>query len=608
MTNHNLAIEQKNSQIFSISQKIWVIFPVSLFLVCFFLSILIPPLQSPDESSHLERIYLLSKGQLMLETPEGSSSGGMIDSGLRNYLRAFSALSGKPDQKVSQEQLDEASNLRWSGTKEFDTPTGTGYYFPIIYLPQAVGLTLGEALGWTVDASYKTARFFVLFTSSLILAWAFKIYRPPIIVAALLVLPMSLFQFSSATIDGISTALFILAISCFSRIALDKQHAKKYLIYVLIGCVLIVTSSRAHAMPLFILVFASYFYTKDKKALATGLACTVFVLTWLLISIKLTTNITMQGAPSASAIASYYIKQPFELAKVLYRTFSDPTLQVFYRESFVGILGWLDSKLPLPTYQAIYVLITAISVLSICTKLIKHANVYRALLIACGIASIVLTFVALLIQWNSLQHPAEIIQGVQGRYLLIPALLFAYSIGTQANLKYSLIQYLNIGLLIGLFIFSTYATSSLLISRYFLGDEPQKLAAVKVFPSTPLSTSEPISLRFDKAHLKEPATLRSISIQFATYIRVNKGVANVVFSTDDGKSLSFNFDLASLDDNQYKTFALDNQPYSSGLIHAESGGGVSVWQAENESGSVVSCMIYEYSNGAKQYTKGCQRP
>lgn len=569
---------------------------------------MIPPLQSPDEGSHLERIYLLGKGQLMLETPEGQSSGGMIDSGLRSYLRAFSTLSGKPDQKVSREQLDEASNLRWSGTKEFDTPTGTGYYFPIIYLPQVVGLALGEALDWTVDASYKAARFFVLLSATMILAWAFTIHRPPIIAAALLVLPMSLFQFSTATIDGISTAVFILAISCFSRMAIDKQKSKKYLSYILIGCVLIVTSSRAHALPLFALIFASYFYTRDRKALAASLACLVVVLSWLMLSIKLTTNLTFQGAPSAATIAAYYIKDPIALARVLFHTLTDETLQTFYLQSFVGILGWLDSKFSADIYGYIYALIIIIFTLSILTCRTKNISIYRALLIVCSIASIGLTFVALLIQWNSLQHPASIIQGVQGRYLLIPALLLAYAIGNDQNKKHVAIQYINAGVLATLFLFSAYVTSSLLISRYYIVDEQQKVVPAKMIPSTPLSTADQIPLTFDTEHLAENPALRSISVLFATYIRANEGTAKVTFTTKDGKETSSSFDVSSLGDNQYRTFDLDNQPYFSGVISAESGGGVSVWQTELKSGAVVSCIIYEFSNGAKQYTKGCPRP
>ena len=599
---------QKNNDIFSISKSPWVFFSCSLFLVCFLLSIILPPLQSPDESSHLERIYLLGKGQLMLETPEGHSSGGMIDSGLRSYIRAFSSINGKPDQKVSRDQLDEASNLRWTGTKEFDTPTGTGYYFPIIYLPQTVGLALGEALDWTVDASYKAARFFALLSSSLILALAFIIYRPPIIAVAFLVLPMSLFQFSSATIDGVSTAIFILAISCFSRITIEKQKSGRYLSYVLICCVLIVTSSRAHAMPLFALVFASYFYTRDKRILVASLLCLTFVLTWLIFSIKLTTNLTFQGAPSASTIAAYYIQDPLALTRVLYRTLNDQTLQTFYLQSFVGILGWLDSKLSIAEYDLIYVLIAAILLLSIITGRGKSTPIYRSLLIICSIGSIILTFVALLIQWNSLQHPAEVIQGVQGRYLLIPALLLAYSIGSDQKKKYNLVHYINIGILITLFIFSAYVTGSLLISRYFLGNEEQKVASTRMIPSTPLSTSNEINLHFDAEHLKDNTALRSISVLFATYIRVNEGKANIAFSTTDGKVLSFNLDISSLKDNQYRTFELDNQTYSSGVLRAKTGGGVSIWQAEDESGSLVSCIIYEFSSGAKQYTKGCPRP
>ena len=586
----------------------WALLAAAIFLTCFILSLLIPPLQSPDEGAHLERIYLLGKGQLMLETPEGSSSGGMIDSGLRAYLQAYSRFISRPDIKMSQVEIDEANNLRWTGHKEFDAPSGTGYYFPLIYTPQAMGLAAGEALGFTVDTSYRMARFFVLVSTVLVLAWAFLIHRPPIIAVALLVLPMSLFQFASASLDGMSTAVFILAVSCFSKIAIEKKLTPRYISYLLIICVILVTSSRAHAMPLFALIFASYFYTKDKRTLAVGLGSFIFVVGWLLFSIKLTKILTFQEAPTASTIVLYYLKDPLSLVKVLYRTITDHSLITFYLQSFAGILGWLDTRFSESTYYVIYFFLALILVLSLITDRIKNMAAYQLLLTGCSLGAILLTFFALLIQWNALQHPAVTIQGVQGRYFLIPALLLAYAVGSDQTEKQGKLKTLSLTVLIVFFLFSVSTTCSLLISRYFLVEVQPTPVTAKIAPTLPLSPTQPISLNLDQVLPGKSLPLRSISIMFATYVRVNQGDASISMKSKDGEVTDFQLDLTRLKDNKYNIILLDDKPYSAGEIKAKSGGGVSVWQAEYDSGSIAPCVIYEFSNGAKRYTKGCPRP
>ena len=171
----------------------WLLFPVALFLACFLSSVIIPPFQSPDEFDHVKRAYLLTQGRIVLESPEGKSSGGMIDTGLLAYMRSYGNVPFAPERKLSADEIDEAKIIRWAGTKEFSTAPGTGYYFPLIYAPQATGLIVGQMLGISVEQSYRLARFLVLVFASLIIAIAFLIHPPSPLAAALLVIPMSLF-------------------------------------------------------------------------------------------------------------------------------------------------------------------------------------------------------------------------------------------------------------------------------------------------------------------------------------------------------------------------------------------------------------------------------
>lgn len=597
----------EHSQTSRMPQQIWAFFSAFIFVACFLLSSLIPPLQSPDEIDHLERIYLLTKGQLILDTPPDLSSGGMIDSGLARYIEAYGKYRLKTERKLSRDEIDDASSIKWTGTKEFRTASGTGYYFPIIYTPQAIGLAAGEALGLTVDTSYRIARFSVLAVSVLLLLFAFSIHRPPFIAAALLILPMTLFQFASATLDGISTALFILAVSCFARIAIDKKSSKTFLIYVLIACAVLISSSRVHALPIFLLVFASYYYTRNKKALVAGIIALTLVVTWLAMAIKLTTDMRFKDATPTASIIVYYLKDPLAFAKVVYSTLNDQALLKVYFESFVGILGWLDARFSVWVYNTIYAFCLIIFALSLPFRTLKNNFAYRAILIVCGLGSIALVFIALLITWNAIDHPATTIQGIQGRYFLIPVLLIAYALGSEQDIKSPYIRYAGFSALSIFFLFSIYSTSLLLIDRYHLVDEQQKHTVTTLSPSAPLSTSTPTKLYFDKSVTDTPFPLRTISVMFGTYMRTNEGSASLILTTKDGNNFVTDIDLYSLKDNEYKVIAVDGKAYSSGEIRSTTGGGVSVWQSTTQSGEIASCLIYEFTNGSIRFTKGCPR-
>ena len=61
-------------------------FAIVLFCLCFAISTLIPPFQSPDEDVHVKRAYLLGHGQVWLSTPANSPTGGLIDQGLLQLM------------------------------------------------------------------------------------------------------------------------------------------------------------------------------------------------------------------------------------------------------------------------------------------------------------------------------------------------------------------------------------------------------------------------------------------------------------------------------------------------------------------------------------------
>jgi hypothetical protein len=583
--------------------SLWII--VLIIAAGSFFSALIPPLQSPDEPAHLMRAYLLGRWNIILDSPQGQFSGGMIDSGLAAYRDAYEILPGKPNRKLSADEIDFAGTIRWTGIEEFRSIPGTGFYFPIIYLPQAIGLTVGEAAGLTINTSYLIARFLSLTSIALILFAAFKAYPVNPLVIALLLLPMSVFQFSSASLDGVSTALAVLSVAIFLRIANDREKTNSYHFYALASSVVLLATTRIHAVPLLALVGMASIYDRKKKFYYVFVAAVLFVLAWTIIAVKTTVGFSsIVGAPT-SGVAYFYAKNPLAFFKVFIATLSDVNLVKFYRESFLGVLGWLDTRFSELTYDRLLMCVGLIGVFSISVKNLKIEWLPRLTIFLCAIASVFFIFFALLITWN--KHPASLIQGVQGRYFLVPMIMIAYAVSGGLNPAEGIFRRIALGLAIVLGGFTVFGTSRLLIERYYLALEQPEQVSVVLRPSAPLERNQSIALVMSKRHEGNLQPLKRIGIQFGTYQRKNPGTAELRLRSSNGHELAIPFNLTGLADNQYKYFDLDSMPYSSGEIFYGTGGGISTWEAHGEKEAINTCLIFEYANGRKLYTWGCLR-
>lgn len=101
-------------------------------------------------------------------------------------------------------------------------------------------------------------------------------------------LPMSLFQEAASSLDGVSTAATILAISCFLRITQERDKTPLGLLVLFAVSVTLVTSCRQHALPLLGLIFLSAAYTRRRATLVTGTLSSLFTVLWTVISLKTT--------------------------------------------------------------------------------------------------------------------------------------------------------------------------------------------------------------------------------------------------------------------------------------------------------------------------------
>lgn len=436
---------------------------VSLLLTaCAMLSFIIPPMQSPDEHDHIKRACLLGRGVFLLESKQGQSSGGEVDSGLLAFMAAFPPrLPG-----MSEEKVLAAGKIVWTGERVFDSAPGTGYYLPLIYVPQTAALIIGEGFGLTIEHSYRLARLFALLATVALIYIGLGLYPASPLLIALLALPMSLFQFSCASIDGISLGLTVFSVAAFMRISECRQYTSTWLFISLTTAVLLLATSRLQASPMFALLFAACFSIRRWQFAVLATAALGFFLTWTLLSMTNTVDLRVANTRPPAEIAIYYLQHPLSLMDVLGATLADPSQKIMYLQSFLGVLGWLDAAFSGQLYTLIFLLLGTIGAFSLSLSSVENWWPQRLLLLVLSLASVALIFFALLVTWTP--HPATVIMGVQGRYFIIPAVMAAYAIGGNKGVSEGLMRKASLVLCILLFAVSTTGTTSLLLERYYL--------------------------------------------------------------------------------------------------------------------------------------------
>jgi uncharacterized membrane protein len=418
-------------------------------------------MQSPDEGDHLRHAYLLSVESHVF-TPSGQSTGGNIDDGLKAFMAAYlDAVANKPHTTLTTQTIRDANDIRWSGTRSFEGMPNASPYFPLAYIPQAIGLRIGQTLHLRIGTSYRLARAISLVAIAALLALSFQIFQPNALVLCVLALPMTMFQIVSATQDGISIAWLILSVSLFRRGIEREQTFPTWMGVLLIISTFLVISSRPQLFPIALFSASVFWMRNDRRALVVTAIAALGALAWIIHGLGVM-NMAHTRSMSTGQILSMYAHHPVDLIAVFARTLTDPGYLAFHWHSFVGILGWLDTPMPASTYVVSAVALIVAAAISFSCDVSRCA---RWLPIFCAVSAIGLAFFAMLITWTD--QPAQFIVGVQGRYFTAPAVLIAYGLGGQTTSETrAMARVIVRG---GFLAISGFLTASTVLWRYYLG-------------------------------------------------------------------------------------------------------------------------------------------
>ena len=401
----------------------------ALFFLLQIISALTPPFQSPDEFNHLKRAYLLSRGEILLGSVDGVT-GGYVDTGLLDYMGTFVPVIGQYGNTISDDQIRLARTIQWSKKKRFVTLVNTAEYFPLSYMPQAMGLKLGEALGLSIETTYYSTRFVCIFTALALILLASLAYPIPLFSAAVLVLPMSLYQMSSTSLDSVAFPLSVLTASLFMRGADFRMTFTPGMHLALALGLFALATSRIVLLPLTLSLVSLYIARRSRIFLVSAFAAFAGAASWILIAVK-TVRSEFPGLGSSGTVAIHYLISPLSLLQVIKATFTDREMLRYYWSSFIGLLGWNETPLDAFVYDAWGLSLILLAIISFQTNRDGLLSVGSlSLAVATTICLFLIFFIELCV---ATPQPAVEIFGVQGRYFIPIAILLGYSVFSKRH-------------------------------------------------------------------------------------------------------------------------------------------------------------------------------
>lgn len=424
---------------------------------------LFPPLQTPDETSHFMRSYAISKGEITTKkVNENRNINNMPDSILK-FIETMQVenIKFKSWGKLDLVDIEKASQLYLNEqkTKQVDMG-GTAVINPISYFPQALGIGIARIMHLPILFIFYFGRIINFAVWISVIYYAIK-NAPEKIKNILLIvslLPIGVQQGLSYSTDGSINAFSMLLISFLFKLYLTEEEKFnwRYFIILFLGVFIPTTAKVVYIFSIILLFGIPLKKFRNKKAYIG----TIFMITFVTLFVNVSWSFISPENPVSPVGQMEYLKNNlFDHIGTIYLTTRE--MFQFYVESSVGVLGYLDTRLP---YMVIYGYWILILIQTLSNKIFDKRNYkMKNLIIFYLLISYTGILTALYIAWTRPGH--TYIDGVQGRYFLpmIPLLLIIFST-KKIEINRDILQkntniFLNFGLIY---------TIIILISRYYL--------------------------------------------------------------------------------------------------------------------------------------------
>jgi len=413
-----------------VPEKIYVVVAFVFGLVMVFLT---PPLQTPDEHDHLNRVYQVSEGNIFqFQSTVPSSLVGLFD--------AFESMNFHSYEKTSLSEIIEQTKVELN--PHIRTPI-FARNFTLSYMPQALGIFAGRMLNRSPVELLYLGRLFNLIVSIILIFSAIR--TTPVLKWTLFLLglmPMTIFLCASLSKDAMLIGASFLLFALFLRgaySAQDNVSVKSLLLIfglsflltsgrpvygIIVGLFFLIPISKIGSWKKYVMVFAALVMTVLLAAQSTSVVNAIKQKQQAAIvagsgdntqyeDFRREGRVTFPENVSRDAQRRFILENPVQYGQILFNTLT--YYGHFYLESFVGILGWLNKPLPgwLITLYLFMLLITAILLGNQGIKISWRDKVVAAVLFVGGV---VLIETGLYLTWTPVGQ--DYIEGVQGRYFI----------------------------------------------------------------------------------------------------------------------------------------------------------------------------------------------
>lgn len=420
---------------------------VALYFFCalptgLLISLITPPGQSPDEPAHLARAAGLLHGAILaVRKPDIDPLTGKpeMHTGVKADAGLFSAGFGHVTEMANRPVVTSQGFLADRAVpadhdRIFVNLPNTATYFPIAYVPAALGLALGLAVHAPPFACFLLARLCMLAAYIMVggLAIWLAAYGEALLFTVLL-LPMTLFLGSTLNQDGLLTAMTCLACAALTR-------GNRVLGLVLFALVLGSKPPYILLLGVFLLPLFQPGFRRRAVEVAATLAPLLFWIGLIVVFVVVpygkaayhpgplyTGTQTLFDHANAHEQLKILLASPARFVTLPLHTLAMWWWVTLW--SMIGVLGPLQLVLPLPVIHAWAWCLLAAVVGSCFTRRepvplwVSGVN-FIAVALLLGVTCWLIMIVFYL-DWTNVGE--DYVDGIQGRYLLIllPFLLFA---------------------------------------------------------------------------------------------------------------------------------------------------------------------------------------
>ncbi len=404
-------------------------FLVTALPVGLILAIIVPPFDQLDEFDHFLRSFEVSEGMVVNQVTK-QGLGNEIPVSIVDTIHQTQFISGKGYQ---YEIVKEAFRTPLNPEKRVFIRNYASSYPPTIYIPQAIGLTIGRMIFHTPLMMMYAGRILNLFAYLAIVYTALKIVpvkKNLFYIAALL--PMSINQ--AATLSGdsmiISSAFLFVSYIFFLAYGNVGQIKLKHVLTT-IGIGIFIVVSKIVYFPLFLLFFLiplrKFTDKKDfvKKLLLVLAGFTIPYLLWNWLNLA---NLSIPDVRTHAGVSPkeqilFILSYPIQYGKVL--------LDSFIRLGEGKFLGMLGIVIVIYHYSTPTIVIYTFLFLMILFGLVNDETDLqhfwrksdKVVMLLTMTAVILLIYTALYVGYTPVGY--SIVYGIQGRYFL-PVMIFFF--------------------------------------------------------------------------------------------------------------------------------------------------------------------------------------